>query len=691
MSQSARNGNTNRMDCVFIRKSSKGQDEGGQIANVETMLKARGVYVPEAHWFIGTVSRRKVKANADFIRLLEKVEGDQVGTVYIESQDRWGTKDRPELFSLLGLLRDHTTRLFDLKAGKDLTERDLATEMLAFVNSVKSEKELQDLAYRSLRSRVGNFKETGSWPTGSHPYGYGKACYSPDGQLKWVWQPVNRSRGQIFYPDPAGGELIPGPVQDKITRKDRRDVIKLVPSSNPDYIRAVKLVFELYTRVGLSRRQISARLNAEGLLFNGGPFTHPDVTNILENPVYMGDTHFGKVQTAELHTFDASGLITEVKGKHEIKRRPASECLVRKATHDALIDRKTWELAQQKLQAERERTSYSPRNPAYYLRQLFVCGHCGKGMAGRTEIDKNTGARTVMYVCSTYVAGRCNGHPVPCGYQRITHEDAERLLLDKIVELDLPFDETASAGARANLEARLARLGHEDEESEKQWQRWMHEGIQALIGHLAEEYGLDWGPEFRRMQKAACRFYWGHLDGEPDDYRPGGGVVGSLADLKRAVQEIEAAGVGEAQRKLGELREEHRAFTLKWVKATDAMQAVLKQEIERLEAEIREWEPRTVPLSGRLKALYAAEAERKAEREKLQAEWPSLDNREKGEAMRRLFTTVTLFWEKHHHPPLANPPRTRPRKTNRQGRNSYTLQRDRIKWGFAVSDLGNFS
>ena len=71
---------------------------------------------------------------------MELVEADKVGTVYIESQDRWGTSDRPELFRLLGILREHKTRLFDLQAQKDITERDLATEMLAFVNSIKSER-----------------------------------------------------------------------------------------------------------------------------------------------------------------------------------------------------------------------------------------------------------------------------------------------------------------------------------------------------------------------------------------------------------------------------------------------------------------------------------------------------------------------------------------------------------------------
>jgi hypothetical protein len=682
----------NRFDVVCIRKSSPGQDEKPQIANVEKMLHALGVYVPRDNWITHTVSRRKLKTSDDFNRLMEWVEADRVGTVYVESQDRWGTGDEAELFALFGTLRDHGTRLFDLKAGKDLTEKDLTTKVIAFINSIKSQKELEDLAYRSLRSRVERFQATGSWPTGTHPYGYGKACYSEAGALKWVFQPINRKRGQVFTPDPSGALIPTGPPDAKIPRKEKRDVIKLVPSNNPGYVRAVRLIFELYTRCNLSRRQISARLNAEGLLFNGGPFTHPDVSNILRNPAYAGDTYFGKVQTGEIHTFDAKGLVIEVAGKRDGKHRPASECIVKRDTHEALVDRKTVELAQRKLAWESEQTgeddhrsNLPPRNPAYYLKQLFRCGHCGKGLTGRTETDRTTRKRTVVYVCSTYVAGRCNGHPVPCGYQRITHEVAERLLLDKIKELSLPLEETIGKGARENIRARLARLGHEDEESSAQFTGWLSEGIDALADYLIEQFpeAADW-PNIQRLRRLALN---GYLD--ETAARPGSDVLIrnprlTVDDLKRTVREVEEGEANAARGKIAELRAEHTQLTRAWAKATDAMQAVLKGDIERIEGEMRDWEPRTVPLTDRLDALVAAERERQAEREKLLAEWPALEGRERGEAMRRLFDTVTLFWDKTWEP--ASPKPTRPRKTDRPGRFRYTLKRDEIKWSFAACD-----
>jgi hypothetical protein len=695
----------NRIDVVFIRKSTQSQDEGGQTGNVGEMLRKAGVHVADANWFVGTVSRRKVKANAQFVQLMQLVEADKVATVYVESQDRWGTADRAELFTLLGTLRGHGTRLYDLRAGKDLTEKDVATELLAFVNSVKSEKELQDIAYRSLRTRVNNFKDTGSWPTGTHPYGYGKRCYSPDRRVLWEFQPVNRSKGQVFYPD-ADGTLVAGPTDVRIPSKDKRDVVKLVPSNNPDFVRAVKLVFDLYTRVGLSRRQISTRLNGEGLTFNGGPFTHPDVQNILTNPAYMGDTHFGKVQTGELHTFDANGILVEVKAKRERPRRAISERLVRENTHEPLVDRKTWQLAQQKLTAEKDRTSFSPRNPAYYLKQLFVCAHCGKGMRGRCESYPGTKVKTVVYVCSSYINGRIGGYQTKCGYHRITHADAERMLLDKIAERGIPFDVDSSTGARANLEARLDRLGYESDESHEQWHKWVEEGVEALIDYLKETYGAN-DDSVRRLSKAARSLYsWGWLtksqiaslpasptaplptpaesrkamrDGPTPDQQL------ALNEFKKVLQKSEATIAAEAERKVANLSEDHKTYTLAWAKANDLQQGVLKQELTRLEEELSKWKPRATPLRMRLEAFAKAEAERNAEFQKIRDEWPTLESREKGEALRRLFKTVRLSWEPHFHPPSAKP--TRPRKTKREGRYSYTLQTDRTEWYFVTSDL----
>jgi hypothetical protein len=172
-----------------------------------------------------------------------------------------------------------------------------------------------------------------------------------------------------------------------------------------------------------------------------------------------------------------------------------------------------------------------------------------------------------------------------------------------------------------------------------------------------------------------------HFYGDNEYYAP---LVG---ELKKAVVEAERQAAEHARARLAELEEEHGAYTLAWAKASELQQTVLKKEIDRLEAEIGLWKPRTVSISQRLESVSAARLKVRAERGKLLAEWPMLECREKGEALRRLFKKVTLFWEKRFHPALKKP--TRPRKTSRPGRYSYYLQRDRIRWALATSDLEN--
>lgn len=671
---------TNRSDAVFIRKSTQGQDEAGQMANVRTMLREVGASVPEQNWFVGTVSRRKLKENARFNHLIELVETDRIGTVYVESQDRWGTADRTELFTLLGVLRSHDTRLYDLRAKRDLTDRDISTELLAIVNSIKSEKELQDIAWRSLRTRVNNFKDRASWPTGPHPFGYGKACNGADGRLLWVWQPTSRTVGQIFTPD-ANGNLQPGPVNRHIPRKGKQDKITLVLSNNSAFTKAVELVFELYTRVGLSRRQIAVQLNQEGYRFYARPFTHSFVTQILKNPAYAGDIHFGKTQTGELFTFDRGGMMVEVKRAKGPCWRPEVDRIIKQDCHQAIVNRCTWRLAQDKLAGERVRTSFAPRNSAYYLKQLLVCGHCGKSLIGRTENDAKTGNKRVGYVCPTYLAGRSNGLDSECGYHFISHEVAERLLMEKLGELNRQCDLSRSVPARVSLQNRLAKLGQASEAGLRQLEMYFKDGVKALADYLVDMHQPEY-PTIGRVRNLAFR----HLCEEAIEENDFNGLPLTLAKFRRDVIAAEESTVREASSKLAELTAKHARYTLAWAEASDRSRAVLKEMADNIELEIQEWQPRTVPLTARLNMACTALAAQREERDQLLADWPVIEAREKGESLRRMFKTVTLYWDRTFVAASPNP--TRPRKTDRPGRHKYQLRRDQIGWALAESDLG---
>jgi hypothetical protein len=667
-----------RHDAVFIRKSGKAQDEEAQIGNVATMLAARGVEVPREHWYVCTVQRPHVQANADFVRLMKLVEAGKIATVYVESQDRFGTGNIKELFSLLLRLENHDTKLFDLRENVEITGNDDATDMRTFLGGLKSKKERSDISFRSLRTRVENFKERGSWPNGCQPFGFGKECRGEDGKLLWVWEPVSRTTGRTYDVD-ANGKLIKHALEVKaIRRKDRRDTTTLAPSLNKAHVKTVQLIFELFTRQGLSRRKISGHLNAHGHRYYDKPFSHSLVCQILANPAYVGDTHFGKTQGGELHTFDDKGMV-KLDRPLTTRRRPLDEQIIKRNTHKGLIPRKVWEQAQAKLGDEQGRMSFAPRNPAYYLKQIFVCGHCGKGMVGRTELDPGTKTRRVVYFCSTYLTGRQAGREVPCGAHRITHDDAEQLLLAKIAEFGLQREEAASA-AHDDATRRIAALGHESAASRDEWLGWVDAGVAALKTYLRKTCGLR-AADVARLEMPARNLYrLGKVTSKAE-------LPMAVADLRRAIKACEKAAVAEATAKLTTLRAEHARLTGMWMQASEMQQPMFKQRTDALEVEIKEWEPRVVPITQRLQALEVAEDTRAEERDRLIAEWPKMQAREKGEALRRLFKTVTLHWGREFIPASPNP--TRPRKTDRPGRYRYTLLTDKIAYDYRDPDLAS--
>jgi hypothetical protein len=238
----------------------------------------------------------------------------------------------------------------------------------------------------------------------------------------------------------------------------------------------------------------------------------------------------------------------------------------------------------------------------------------------------------------------------------------------------------ASEGARANLRERLARLGDEDQESIKRWETWVLEGVNDLADYFNKHYKPNDYRVMQRLRKIALGVYCGD-EPQSDHFKR---LPLTLREFNETLRAAESQAIRQAEQKVASLRESHRTITLRWAKATEAMQEVLRGEIEDLERQIRDWEPRTLPITERLNRLYEAEKERQEERARLLAEWPALESREKGEALRRLFRSVRLYWERTFHPARPNP--TRARKTNRPGRYSYALQRDRTEWHFSATD-----
>ncbi len=149
-------------EAVLIRVSTDEQDHQGQIDNVKNMLAVRGIKVPQPYWHVYTVSRSKVSASDEFQKFIQQVETDEISTAYVESQDRFGQTDTFEYFSIIATLRSHGTRLIALRDNSDLTRHGIAEDVLAVVGAHNNDEKLRQSAYQSIRTRISNFKATGS-------------------------------------------------------------------------------------------------------------------------------------------------------------------------------------------------------------------------------------------------------------------------------------------------------------------------------------------------------------------------------------------------------------------------------------------------------------------------------------------------------------------------------------------------
>ncbi|WP_425399563.1 recombinase family protein [Aeoliella sp.] len=677
-----------RRNVVWVRKSTDAQEDKAQVSNIKKMLAEQGIEEPHSvHWFHTTASRRVVRNDSEFKRLLALVEQDQIGIIFVEKANRFGQTDSSNWFGVIGILRDHDTELWDLDERKELTSDDIGTEITGLVGAHTNKKQLEDTATFATRTKVDNFKTVGSWPTGCHPFGYGKV-YFVNAQLRWEFHPSSRTIGRVYLAN-ANGKLTESAEDTKIPprAKKERGITKLIPHRDKQYVKSVKLIFDWFTRAGLSRRAIAKRLNDEGRQYYAKPFTPALVREILLNPAYAGDTHFGKTQSGVYCSFDKDGNLLKFKdrkrqdtARNKAIPRDESERMVMPDTHKPLIDRKTWELAQAKITSEQsdrkqQRTSFAPRNPNYYLKQLLVCGHCGKGMIGRTE-----NGNKVVYVCSSYVNARTVGNPQECGYHRIAHDDAERMLLTKAAELGIPVNVPEGIETPESTTLRLEHLQDASDEALEQMAAAVKDGTIALTAYFKEHYDLT-SKELSEIKRCADEFYnAGELSRRYRDKLPV-----EFRDFKKAIADCECNAIAKATKQVEGLKDKHTKYTIAKADASDRQRVVLSAELEKIEAELDKWESRTMPLSDKIRAIHDADDSRIAEYGDLLVDWPNMEARAKGEALRRLFEKLILYWNREWHAAEAKP--SRPRKTDRPGRWTYTIDAERIEWGLQDINL----
>ena len=138
-----------------------------------------------------------------------------------------------------------------------------------------------------------------------------------------------------------------------------------------DEAAVIRLIFDMYTKEGLTPGRIAMRLTDMGIKAPGGDkWVKDTIRGIVRNRHYIGLVVFNRIKET-----------TVIENGERVTKRltqPDEEVLTAKALHPAIIDDETWEVAQ-KLVARNPRVkhTYPLKNP---FSTILVCAKCGLSM-----------------------------------------------------------------------------------------------------------------------------------------------------------------------------------------------------------------------------------------------------------------------------------------------------------------------
>ena len=199
--------------------------------------------------------------------------------------------------------------------------------------------------------------------------------------------------------------------------KDPKDKHQLIVDEEAAEI--VKQIYSLCLQ-GTTKRHISFYLNEHGVpsptayrRAKGLPVSSTSddpmwgdrvIWNILTNPIYTGDLVQGRRRVKSYKV-------------HEIEAVPEEEWVIVPDTHEAIIDKESFEKVQGLLKRD---TRSAPRSRELHLFSGFLrCADCGKAIT-RSQSGKN-----IYYACSTYK----NRSRLACSMHSIKHNRLEAAVL----------------------------------------------------------------------------------------------------------------------------------------------------------------------------------------------------------------------------------------------------------------------
>ena len=338
------------------------------------------------HWWLSTYERL-VKSQKFFSSYLTQEDMSRIGRDYLQ------TGFYTEVF-----FREHSVHFIAIANSVDSDDQN-SNEFAPFLN-IMNEWYLRDLS-RKQRTAIRVKGESGKPTTNCAIYGYKKM---PGDKYSW-------------YIDEEAAEVVRRIFRLTIEGKGPYDIARILYD---DKVETPAVYFGKQNKgVWKSKEEFPNPYNWSGYI----------VGSILSKPEYMG------------HTVNFRSHKQSYKDKNPVMN-PKEEWLIFENTHEAIVDKETWELAQKLRKTPRRHDTLGEANP---LTGLLFCADCGAKMTnhrskGGTESSPYP---SDFYDCSTYTLA----------HQKRTHACCGHYIRTKAVrELVLNTIRTVSTFAISNQE-----------------------------------------------------------------------------------------------------------------------------------------------------------------------------------------------------------------------------------------------
>lgn len=381
----------------------------------------------------------------DWKRLIADIEAGKVGTVLVKDMSRIGRDYLQTGFYTEVMFRQHNVHFIAISNNVDSNDQS-SNEFAPFLN-IMNEWYLRDLS-RKQKAAIRVKGESGK-PTNNSPiYGYKK---DPADKYHWI---IDEEAAAVI-----------------------RRIFQLAIEGHGIYeISTILYHDKVETPAVHLAKQGRGMWKAHDTFQYPYSWSGSVVGRIIARPEYLG------------HTVNFRTHKESYKDKHSVANDP-KDWRIFENTHEPIVDKETWELAQKLLATPRRIDTIGEPNP---LTGLLFCADCGAKMYNHRARKSNTAKKTVdYYSCSSYSFAKQQKKDA-CSVHYIRTEAVRALILDTI--------RAASTYAISNQEAFMEQVRTasqiRQEEAAKDTKRKLIKDrkrideLEAIIKKLYESYAV---------------------------------------------------------------------------------------------------------------------------------------------------------------------------------------------------------